>query len=69
MSFWKIFKEYCKRVRQFYGLQKQDNSQSLEGRREANIFPINNDKKQKLSEPSNVKTIDIKPIIKNIERK
>lgn len=65
-----MFREYCKRVRQFYGLQRQD-SQSLEGRREASIFPRTTDENPKqLSSPSSdIKTIDVQAKYKTIERK
>lgn len=75
MSFWTMFREYCKRVRIFYNLQKDEKSQSLEGRRENNIFPKKLDDKTedtqtKISSSSNdIKIIDVKAEVKTIERK
>lgn len=75
MSFWTMFREYCKRVRIFYNLQKDDKSQSLEGRRENSIFPKKLDDKTEdtqktISSSSNdIKIIDVKAEVKTIERK
>lgn len=70
-----MFREYCKRVRIFYNLQKDEKSQSLEGRRENNIFPKKLDDKTEdtqktISSSSNdIKMIDVKAEVKTIERK
>jgi len=69
MSFWLMIKDYFKRVRQFYGLQRQD-SQSLEERREAyTIFPRTTDYNKQLPESSNDNIKTINASYKSIERK